>query len=269
VRTAGVGRSSGTRLETPVAVTTAGRGPRVLLVHGGANPSTTWEPLTPLAARWTLIMLHRRGYPPSPPEQGEGHDFDVDADDIAGLLTPRPHIVAHSYGALGALIAAARAPEHIRSLVLVEPALHNLVPDDPAVARFEQIGNDVLTHGLETDPAALREFLRIAGASNVTDAPLPDPVARGVRRAHGSRLPGDARIDLAAIRNAGIPTLVVSGAHNEAIERICDAAALQLEGERLVLPGAGHFVMRAAGFTHRLKRFLAFAGADRGGISGD
>jgi len=251
------------RRETAAAVTTAGHGPGVLLVHGGASPRTTWEPLTPLTARWTLIVMHRRGYPPSPPEQGEGHDFDVDADDVAGLLKARPHLVAHSYGALGALIAAARAPERVRSLVLIEPALHNLVAEDPAVARFEQIGNDVLTHGLQTDPATLREFLRIAGASNVTDGPLPDPVARGVRRAHGSRLPGEARIDLAAIRNAEIPTLVVSGAHDEAIERICDAASSQLGGQRSILPGAGHFVMRAAGFSDRLERFLARAGEGR------
>lgn len=244
----------------PIAVITAGHGPEILLVHGGASPSTTWGSLAPLRARWTLILMHRRGYPPSPSEQGEGHDFDVDADDIAGLLTTRPHIVAHSYGALGALIAAARLPESVRSMTLIEPALHNLVPRDPVVARFEQIGNDVLAHGLETDPATLREFLRIAGATEVTDGPLPDHVARGVRRAHGSRPPGDAEIDLAAIRNAKIPTFVASGGHNEAIERICETTALQLDSERLILPGAGHFVMRAAGFTKRLEHFLASAG---------
>ncbi len=254
-----------TRRATPVAVITAGHGPEILLVHGGASPSTTWGSLAPLTARWTLILMHRRGYPPSPPEQGEGHDFDVDADDIAELLTNRPHLVAHSYGALGALIAAERLPESVRSMTLIEPALHNLVPRDPLVARFEQIGNDVLTHGLETDSATLREFLRIAGATDVTDGPLPDHVARGVRRAHGSRPPGDARIDLAVIRNAEIPTLVASGGHNEAIERICDAASLQLGGERLVLSGAGHFVMRTAGFANRLERFLASARHDAEG----
>jgi pimeloyl-ACP methyl ester carboxylesterase len=215
------------------------------------------------------MLMHRRGYPPSPPEEGPGHDFDVDADDIVGLLETRPHVVAHSYGALGALIAAAREPERVRSLTLIEPALHNLVPGDPLVARFEQIGNAVIATGLDTDPAALREFLRLAGATDVTDAPLPDRVARAVRRAHGSRPPGDARLDLTALRNAGIPTLVASGGHHEAIERICDTAASQLDAERLVIPGAGHFVTRAAGFTNQLERFLASAGHDAGGVSGD
>jgi pimeloyl-ACP methyl ester carboxylesterase len=205
--------------------------------------------------------MHRRGYPPSPPELGDGHDFDVDAVDIAGLLTGRPHVVAHSYGALGAAIAVAHAPGRVRSLTLIEPALYNLVPDDPAVARFEQIGNDVLTRGLETEPARLREFLRIAGATDVTDGPLPDVVASGVRRAHGSRLPGDATIDLGAIRSSRIPTLVVSGGHNDAIERICAAASCQLDGEHLVFPAAGHFAMRAVGFNDSLERFLARAEA--------
>src|SRR4051812_50203687 len=82
-----------------------------MLVHGGASRATTWSGLEPLSARWTLAYLHRRGYPPSPPERDGRHDFDVDAEDIGELLGGRPHLVAHSYGTLGAAIAAARDPE--------------------------------------------------------------------------------------------------------------------------------------------------------------
>jgi pimeloyl-ACP methyl ester carboxylesterase len=195
------------RRDDPVAVIREGEGPDVLLVHGGASPETTWRALAPLRARWTLALVYRRGYPPSPPPPEGRQDFEVDAADVASLLDARPHIVAHSYGVLGTLIAATRAPARVRSLTLIEPPLYYLVPGDPEVARLERMGNAVLTDGVEADAATLREFLRLAGASEVDDGPLQDKVARGVRRAHGGRLPGEARPALELIRDAGIPRL--------------------------------------------------------------
>jgi pimeloyl-ACP methyl ester carboxylesterase len=239
-----------------IAVIRQGEGPEILLVHGGASPKTTWGALAPLGARWTLAFVHRRGYPPSPSGR---QDFDVDAADLQPLLAARPHVVAHSYGVLGTLIAATRRPEHVRSLTLIEPPLYYLVPGDPEVDRLERIGDAVLTHGLEAEPAALREFLRIAGAPDVGDGPLPDEVAHGVRRAHGGRLPGEARPALDVLREASIPSLVASGGHSPALERICDGLATRLNAERLMAPGAGHFVAAADGFADRLERFLGSA----------
>jgi pimeloyl-ACP methyl ester carboxylesterase len=239
-----------------IAVIREGEGPEILLVHGGASPTTTWGTLAPLRVRWTLAFVHRRGYPPSPPGR---HDFDVDAVDLQSLLDARPHVVAHSYGVLGTLIAATRRPEHVRSLTLIEPPLFYLVPGDPEVERLERIGDAVLTHGLNTEPATLREFLRIAGAPDVDDGPLPDEVAHGVRRAHRGRLPGEARPALDVLREARIPSLVASGGHSPALERICDALATRLNAERLIAPGAGHFAAAAEGFADRLERFLVSA----------
>ena len=231
----------------------------MLLVHGGASPRTTWCGLESLKPRWTLALVHRRGYPPSPPPPGPGHDFDVDAADLAPLLHSRPHVVAHSYGALGALIAAARTPERVRSLTLIEPPLFYLVRGDADVAHLEQIGNAVLIHGLDTDAGTLREFLRLAGAPRVDEGPLPEEVANGVRRAHGGRLPGEARPSLEVLRDAGVPALVASGGHAPALEKICDALASELRAERLIAPGAGHFVASATGFPDRLESFLTSA----------
>ncbi len=238
----------------PITVVREGEGPEILLVHGGASPRTTWGALEPLSARWTLLLLHRRGYPPSPPGQ---HDFDVDAADITPLLATRPHLVAHSYGVLGALIAAARAPHSVRSLTLIEPPLFHLCPGDPEVARLQQLGDAVLVHGPDADPTVLREFLQIAGAPALEDGPLPADVAHAVRRAHGGRLPGEARPRLDILREASVPSLVASGGHSAALERICDALAEELCGQRLLAPGAGHFVAAAPGFAEQLERYLA------------
>ncbi|PCG85384.1 alpha/beta hydrolase [Streptomyces sp. WZ.A104] len=237
-----------------IVVVRDGSGPEILLVHGGAGPRTTWGPVAPLADRWTLAYVHRRGYPPSPPPR-KRQDFAVDALDLAPLLVRRPHVVAHSYGALGALAAAAAAPGSVRSLTLIEPPLNYLVPDDPEVARLERLGDTVLARGMDTAPTQLREFLQLTGAP-VVDGPLPEDVVAGVRRAHGGRPPSEARPRLDVIRDAGVPVLVTSGDHAAALERICDALADALGGERSVHPGAGHFVAAAPGFADRLETFL-------------
>jgi pimeloyl-ACP methyl ester carboxylesterase len=226
-----------------------------VLVHGGASPATTWAGLTPLSQHWTLAFVHRRGFPPSPPPASGHQDFDVDAADLVPLLARRPHVVAHSYGALGALIATTRNPAEVRSLTLIEPPIFHH-SDDPEIARLQRMGDEVLSQGLHTDPATLRDFLRIAGAPVPDEGPLPESVARAVRRAHGSRSPGEARPAFEVLRDSGIPTLVASGDHAPFYERAADALAAELRAQRLVAPGAGHFVAAAPGFAARLERFL-------------
>jgi pimeloyl-ACP methyl ester carboxylesterase len=243
-----------------ISVKREGDGPEILLVHGGASPDATWGALAPLRARWTLALVHRRGYPPSPPPVDGRQDFERDAADIVELLGARPHVVAHSYGVLGTLIAASQRPSDVRSLTLIEPPLYYLVPRDPEIERLERIGDAVLTEGLDSDAEVLRAFLRMAGAPGVDDGPLPEAVANGVRRAHGGRLPGEARPALEPIRKAGVPSLIASGDHTPGLERICDALAVVLDAERLLAPGAGHFVAAAKGFAEQLERFLAASG---------
>lgn len=224
------------------------------MVHGGASPAATWRGLEPLAGRWALTIVHRRGFDPSPPPSKGYQDFDEDANDIASLLGNRPHLIAHSYGAVGAVIAATRSPGRIRSLTLIEPAIHPL--EDPDTTRWRSLGEACLAEGLDTDPAVLRQFLRIAGSPVADDGPLPEHVRRAVRRTHRTRSPYEARPALHRLRAAGIPTLVASGDHADVIERNADAVAEQLGAERIVCPGAGHFVAAAPGFATELERFL-------------
>ncbi|WP_282700537.1 alpha/beta fold hydrolase [Streptomyces sp. CC219B] len=239
----------------PLTVVRRGSGPEVLLVHGGAGPTATWQGLAPLSTRWTLAFVHRRGFAPSPPPPAGRQDYEVDADDLAPLLDDRPHVVAHSYGALGAVIAAARRPDRVRSLTLIEPPFF-LAPDDPEVTRFRRLSDAALTQGLDAEPAVLREFLRITGAPVPKEGPLPEAVVRGVRRAHKCRPPAEANLRLDVLRHADVPALVASGRHTTAVERMCDATAEQLHAQRLVAPGAGHFVAAAPGFAEQLDRFL-------------
>jgi pimeloyl-ACP methyl ester carboxylesterase len=243
-----------------IAVEREGSGPDVVLVHGGATPWGTWGALRGLRSRWTLVLPYRRGYPPSPPGDG---DFEADADDLGPLLAGGAHLVAHSYGGLGALVAAGRAPETVLSLTIVETPLYRVADGDPEVAEMERLGDEFLTRGLDSDPARLRSFLRIAGVEEIPDGPLPATVQSWVKRAQGGRLPGEARPDLAALREAKVPALIASGGHLEAQERICDALAGELGGERLLVAGAGHFVQRRRAFVEGLERHLEAAERSR------
>ncbi|MFF2550517.1 alpha/beta fold hydrolase [Nocardia sp. NPDC058058] len=232
-----------------------GRGPEVVLVHGGAGPRATWAGMESLAERWTLLSVYRRGFEPSPPVRGR-HDFEVDAQDLAAVFQGRPHVVAHSYGVLGTLLAAVRDPASVRSLTLIEPPLYFLAPTDPEVVRLKYLGDTVLTDGLDAEPDSLREFLTLSGAPGIGAGSLPESARAAVRRAQHARLPGEIQLDLDVLRRNGIPALVASGAHTAGLERICDALAAALSAERLIAPGAGHFVAAAPGFTDRLERFL-------------
>ena len=234
----------------------AGQGPEVLLIHGGASPQTTWRGLDPLLTRWTLATVYRRGFAPSPPPTGGHQDFEEDAADILSLLKRRSHVVAHSYGGVGTILAAAHAPQRVRSLTLIEPPVH-LVQDDPEAERFKQIGETFLNGGADTDPELMREFLQIAGAPLADHGPLPDNVIAAVHRARGTRSPYAAELPLEALRDSRIPILVASGAHYGPIERNMDALADALGAQRTITPGAGHFVAAAVGFAARLDAFLA------------
>jgi pimeloyl-ACP methyl ester carboxylesterase len=70
-----------------IAVIREGDGPKVLLVHGGASPGTTWGALASLRARWTLAFVHRRRYPPSPARADGRQNFEVGASSVSAIRT--------------------------------------------------------------------------------------------------------------------------------------------------------------------------------------
>jgi pimeloyl-ACP methyl ester carboxylesterase len=116
----------------PLEVAVWGSGPRVVLVHGSVfNGPLTWKEQRPLGEHWRLEVINRRGYGNSPPPAVRS-DFEEDARDIAALLGDGAHLVGHSYGAIGALYAAALRPQAVRSLVVNEPPAFRLLKGDPA-----------------------------------------------------------------------------------------------------------------------------------------
>jgi pimeloyl-ACP methyl ester carboxylesterase len=103
---------------TELFVDAWGAGTPVVLVHGSlATGAEEWQAQRPLADQgFRLLVLDRRGYGKSPAAQGE--DFVRDGQDIADLMGDGAHLVGHSYGGLGVLMAAARRPGATLSLAL-------------------------------------------------------------------------------------------------------------------------------------------------------
>lgn len=189
-----------------------GAGESVLLVHGstcwGCDPVLGFGAQRPLADNFRVLVMDRRGYGRSP-DIARG-DYAVDAEDIARLLGDGAHLVGHSYGTAGAMLAAGRRPEAVRSLTLIEPGNYQVAADHPRVAaalRANREGHAKLPKDL---PAEV--YLR-AATDSVGWPPLPPTPDR--LRAAGTamrELPcWEAEIPVEPLRAASWPKLVIGG----------------------------------------------------------
>ncbi|MFS8097248.1 alpha/beta hydrolase [Lentzea alba] len=234
-----------------------GRGPRVVLVHGGVlGGRETWRNQRPLTERWTLLAPDRPGHGQSPPAR---QDFEPEAALIADQLLDEPsHLVGLSYGGIVSMYAAALCPQNVRSLTVLEPPSAGVARGVPAVDEFGAATRAVIESDLDA-VEALRRFFPVAGVPlTVPDEPH-EVLLKGMRQLLGARPPDEAEPPLEALRAAGFPILVVSGGHTEANEIICDTIASETGAERAVCRGCDHLVPDAPGFNELLENFLTRA----------
>ena len=234
---------------------------RIVLVHGSViGGRGTWAAQRPLAARFELLVLDRPGFPPNP--SVERVDFETDAALVAGLLEPGDHLVGHSYGGIVSLLAAASRPDVLRSLTVIEPPCTRVAAGVPEVDAFARAGMELYATARSGDPDEyLRRFLAAVGSEFDPPSPLPPELEQGARNLAVERGPWEADIPLAALAGTPFPKLVVSGAHLDAYDVICDVLERELRAERIVLPGYGHAVQRHPGFNDRLADFVEGASA--------
>lgn len=110
----------------------AGAGPAIVCLHASASNSRQWQPLMDaLAPRFRVIAVDSYGSGQSPAWRNK-RPFTL-RDEVA-LLEPvfaraggPVTLVAHSYGAAVALIAALERPELVHALAIYEPTLFSLV----------------------------------------------------------------------------------------------------------------------------------------------
>lgn len=228
-----------------LAITAWGDGTPVVLVHGAfATGAEEWAAQQPLAKEgFRLLVPDRRGYGASPAARGE--DFLRDADDIAELLGDGAHVVAHSYGGLGAMLAVARRPDATRSLALLEPPAFTVARHDSAVHAMAEELRGVFAADLP-DREWLMRFLQTVGTDPATLPPgMLDEVTPLVPLARHSRMSWKWELPTAELASAGFPKLVVSGGHSDAFDAICDALAEQINADRVEVAGAAHEIQFA------------------------
>jgi pimeloyl-ACP methyl ester carboxylesterase len=193
---------------------TGGGGASVLLAHGsttwGADPVLGFGAQRPLADEYRVLAMDRRGYGGSP--DIDRSDYVVDAADIAALARQAggAHLVGHSYGGVAVMLAAAQAPEYVRSLTLIEPGCYQAAADDPVVAAAIEANRE----GHAKLPPDLPEQVCLRALTESVDLP-PIPATPERLRAAASALrerpSWEAEIPVAALRAAPWPKLVIHG----------------------------------------------------------
>jgi pimeloyl-ACP methyl ester carboxylesterase len=111
----------------------------VLLMHGAAAHSRWWDFTAPsLTDRYHVIALDRRGHGDSQwAESGhyEIEDYTADMHAVIGAWDlGKPFLVGHSGGGLPCILYAARYPQNVRGLALLET---RPVYDEAMVARMQ------------------------------------------------------------------------------------------------------------------------------------
>jgi pimeloyl-ACP methyl ester carboxylesterase len=147
-------------LPLPWHIEQAGTGEPIILLHHGLGCTRDWDGIAPrLAERHRVIAYDRPGYGRSaitaPRHTLREDAFERDAEQLIALLDQleidAAHIVGHSDGGTIGLIAAARWPERVRSLVV-----------EAAHIYFEEIGLASVRRALEwgTNQPAGQEYMR-------------------------------------------------------------------------------------------------------------
>lgn len=222
----------------------------IVFVHGGARPELTWSRQIALAADFRVLVPWRRGFGPSTTPGVQ--NFEHDAHDLLRFMPDGAHVVAHSYGGVGAVLAASWAPERFASLTVVEAPLFHVLANDDEVRRLSLFVRRFAAGDLDVRAEFLARASLPEGHSETRAV---------VRTGLGHRDPGEARPDLTAIAAARLPVTVVSGDHTPVIERLSDALAAGVGAERWVLRGHGHAPQHAETFNERLVAFVRGARA--------
>ena len=127
---------------TRIAVECTGKGPSLLIVHGGTGDRGRWKPLLPLfATHFTVCAMDRRGHGES--QAGPRYSLSKEFEDVVAVVNTRPgqvFVLGHSYGGV-CVLEAAFLTRKIAKLVLYEPPLQDL--DHTMVAdRMEKLIKD-------------------------------------------------------------------------------------------------------------------------------
>ncbi len=111
--------------QSPLSYGREGRGPHLLLIHGGVGSRSHWQRNVPgLARHFTVTAVDLPGFGESadvPRDIAPDAYLDLVADAVHTWDLPRLHVAGFSFGAVVAVALAVRMPGAIARLALVGP----------------------------------------------------------------------------------------------------------------------------------------------------
>lgn len=252
----------------------AGTGPGVVCLHANASTSGQWRALMGLLApRFHVLAPDSLGAGKSPPWPP---DRSVQLSDEVALIEPvleragsLPVLVAHSYGAAVALVAAARFPGRFRALVLYEPTLFSLLDaETPPPNEADGIRGAVAASGAALDAGDLQaaaghfiDFWMDEGAWQRMPEARRGPIAASIKNVRGwaQALLGEPT-PLATLAALDLPVLLMVGTESPASSRgvahLLEKALPRVE--TVDLGGVGHMgpITHPAVVNGAIARFL-------------
>jgi pimeloyl-ACP methyl ester carboxylesterase len=252
---------------TQLAYHRAGVGDPLICLPGGPMQASVYlDDLGGLSAHRTLVRLDLRGTGDSAaPADQASYRCDRQVDDVEALRAhlglERIDLLGHSAGGTLAVLYAARHPERVGRLALLNPSPRAVGLD---IADADRRAVAELRRGEDWFPEAFAAFERIwAGQATAAEWGAITPFSYGrwdaASRAVAARGPaqtnGDAAavyysagaVDPDAVRSAvadlRAPVLLVAGEYDVGLppKRAVEFAGLFPGSELVVAPGAGHF----------------------------
>ena len=153
--------------------------------------------------------------------EGVADDAHRDARRILDHLRDKAggHVVAHSYGANAALLAAQEQPDLVHSLTLLEPACFDLARGQTAVEEHIAAMRPVFEVADAADVSTRDFSLRFAAGMGFDAPDLPDDVLEErVSRLRAMRPPWDV-----GLRGLSTKTLVITGGERPLYEETAES----------------------------------------------
>jgi non-heme chloroperoxidase len=260
-----------------------GKGQLVIFIHGSLNDYRSWQfQMEPFSEKYRAISYSRRfAYPNEKVGNHitDNNTIEGNAADLAELIKKLDiapaHLIGHSSGAFIALYCAYHNPKLVKTLVLCEPSIFQLLAnshlkDDTQLFQLykdngAKPADEAFSRG--DDEKAVRIVLDVAlGMQNVFDH-IPEQTRKllmdNAKTSHG-KLESEMTLSF-TVQDAMqimVPTLLVKGEHSPRFfHRIIDILSDNMPNtEQVTIPGVTHDIGRTTKpdiFNIKLMEFLA------------
>lgn len=245
-----------------IFVRSGGKGPAVVLIHGYAETSDSWDPLAAeLAKSYTVVVPDLRGIGRSS-DPVDGYDKKTQAADIRTVITTlgfdRAYVVSHDIGIMVAYAYAALYPDKVERLVVMDAPVPGIAPWDeivksPKLWHFSFWGpnEERLVQGRE------RIYLDRIWDDFSGDPGKPDEATRAFYAAQYAQ-PGRMRSGFAQFKafaqdaednkvfertKLTMPVLAVGGEKSFGATQAVVMRNVAINVREAVVPGSGHWLM--------------------------